>query len=1485
MRYLDSVIFVLASFLLVCSSRSETHQAIKLSDMTFSNIADSHSPHKARQIGWRRTEGPRRRSPQSTISSSLHPRHIVVLVGGQSSGFGDGKFDLGKLLGGMSDIFGKISSTLKDASTKAAASGNGTSTTPPAPSANVTAPPDANANATSLPDASANATSLPDASANVTSPPDVSANSTVAPAAGANETSTPAPDSKDAPPPAGSANYTSISAPDSKEAAPAAGSANNTSTPPVDSQDTAPPPISPNSTDPPAASANATTPPDTSSNATPQRQFFAEGHLSHPRSEAPGHSLNRAMTRTSAARISLPRPDRDAGHASQGSRGASLTLSPAGETFATLPDFISPLIHNLADLIPTCMEPVEIVETYFERVLSENRYQYKCRLCQGKWMKSTAQHKNLANHKARVLAKEKLETRESEKNKPLGSFLAVGTNDHDDSDESDVGNLQEQIFAEEADSPNLRPDPVGYSEALMRLLTSVSESEESDTSDIENAPTDPVDGDWESLLREYNDQWDTSSDEQSTSAQSNTQHNDDEQSEPDNAPDFKGSDPDWYPFRKEQMIALLLLGSGRNLLSQRQYERMCLLNRKFNVVLPAYKTLGRLRSSMCRRLGLNVVEWESALANPCYGLSIREIVAQELANPVVAEHLVFAPEYEPEMPTTRFSQSKKWREGFPRTHRVQMVVSKQAGHVYLYEPLRDMTRQWIVPIYFFQTSGIYYAKCVRARMVSDGIEPSNVKFIVESEQQFDCPDLITVQVDTLSSNFVDTKDDEGNLIQSRCGNAMYQHKAHAYTEIPLPNVWRIKAKGKVIRNVPITLYSDDTSGNVSKRWNKHMSYYFTLSALPPGMTNQVFNIHFLATSNKSSALELGDHIVDELNALGKDGFTTHDLSLGTDVLVMVLPLCHLGDSPMHAEITNTTNPSITLNPCRICTLSVDTLIAKQDAQYTRAFVGLDKSDDGVKLRDWLKTKTHTYELWNLLRNPKKHSEFRQKSKDYGIRDTVCVQFVERFQELHQNPDYSREEVAQMFDDLNKEFGDRLFNPFLRLDGFDGHLDTPVEILHVVLLGVVKYLFRDAMDNLSDAALPSVMARWKSFDPKGLNIPPIQPKTMTHHYQSLVGKDFRTVLQTVPFVLFPHFSQARRHLIYWTAQWTNKPKFHMLIHLVESIDRFGPLLLCATETFESFNGILRWASVRSNRHNPGLQIATTFMYSRLLRLLFSGASFWDYKKNCRATAGKEVVKLFSNNPWIQKDLGYNSKWKTKGNIVMKEISEDPRSPAPQILKDNFPEHVWSPGKELYLASRQRIPLNTFVLVDLPSDTGPRLAFVQSLWKGRYEDRTKMLSELKICKLSPVIDEFYGFRGTSITTEVLWVPVESIRCVINVQHNCHLAKCQMQTSPARHDGQLPIKAPYQIKHNDMNAYIINSGALYSAEDHRELVNITYDSWSREQWEESIRIGLKNWESARHKKAASKVEKQEKEHGKNEFHKSKKRQREDLDPRLQP
>lgn len=60
------------------------------------------------------------------------------------------------------------------------------------------------------------------------------------------------------------------------------------------------------------------------------------------------------------------------------------------------------------------------------------------------------------------------------------------------------------------------------------------------------------------------------------------------------------------------------------------------------------------------------------------------------------------------------------------------------------------------------------------------------------------------------------------------------------------------------------MYCDDTSGNVSKKWNEHNSFLFTPAGLSRSETHVEFNIHFLSTSNIAPPLEMLDGILDQL---------------------------------------------------------------------------------------------------------------------------------------------------------------------------------------------------------------------------------------------------------------------------------------------------------------------------------------------------------------------------------------------------------------------------------------------------------------------------------------------------------------------------------------------------------------------------------------------------------------------------------------------
>ena len=88
-----------------------------------------------------------------------------------------------------------------------------------------------------------------------------------------------------------------------------------------------------------------------------------------------------------------------------------------------------------------------------------------------------------------------------------------------------------------------------------------------------------------------------------------------------------------------------------------------------------------------------------------------------------------------------------------------------------------------------------------------------------------------------------------------------------------------------------------------------------------------------------------------------------------------------------------------------------------------------------------------------------------------------------------------------------------------LSVFDPNRDTPIEILHVILLGIVKYWWRDAVSRQNSKGKDELCARLSSVDVRGLDCSPIRGQTFVQYAGSLVGRDFRVILQVAPSVLY------------------------------------------------------------------------------------------------------------------------------------------------------------------------------------------------------------------------------------------------------------------------------------------------------------------------------------------------------------------------------
>ena len=78
---------------------------------------------------------------------------------------------------------------------------------------------------------------------------------------------------------------------------------------------------------------------------------------------------------------------------------------------------------------------------------------------------------------------------------------------------------------------------------------------------------------------------------------------------------------------------------------------------------------------------------------------------------------------------------------------------------------------------------------------------------------------------------------------------------------------RQAACGKPSVCVPLLIFSDETSGNVSKKWNLLETYSMFLAGLERKELNKHTNIHFLATSHLVDTTTLGKAIAENLKGL------------------------------------------------------------------------------------------------------------------------------------------------------------------------------------------------------------------------------------------------------------------------------------------------------------------------------------------------------------------------------------------------------------------------------------------------------------------------------------------------------------------------------------------------------------------------------------------------------------------------------------------
>ncbi|KAI8459779.1 hypothetical protein BY996DRAFT_6409904 [Phakopsora pachyrhizi] len=329
------------------------------------------------------------------------------------------------------------------------------------------------------------------------------------------------------------------------------------------------------------------------------------------------------------------------------------------------------------------------------------------------------------------------------------------------------------------------------------------------------------------------------------------------------------------------MIGCILAGCTRSLMSRKTYDHIRLVLRLCTVDLPSWRTVQSAKAKLQKYTYCRVQK-------------------SELGNPLVSKCVEFYPELSNGKNIYKLAQSEKWLHQYPRNLRAQMI-SVGGKHYYIYEPVQLIDGNVVVPVFFYTKGGKIYAKACKLNVSIDSSEYVNISICWNLD--FFSPDTTEIFEEDFWRPYNEILFSDRILLATKCRNILHEITSEGTEIIQLPNPWRVKADGKMIRHIPLNFYSDDTSGNVSKQWNKHISIFMSLAGLPPKLSNQEFNTLFVATSNIATALELAAPVCDELNNISLSGFTAFDYSLQEHVLVLPVVLLFMADSPMHAEIT------------------------------------------------------------------------------------------------------------------------------------------------------------------------------------------------------------------------------------------------------------------------------------------------------------------------------------------------------------------------------------------------------------------------------------------------------------------------------------------------------------------------------------------------------------------------------------------------------
>ncbi|KAI0816060.1 hypothetical protein BC628DRAFT_1414013 [Trametes gibbosa] len=840
----------------------------------------------------------------------------------------------------------------------------------------------------------------------------------------------------------------------------------------------------------------------------------------------------------------------------------------------------------------------------------------------------------------------------------------------------------------------------------------------------------------------------------------------------------------WFPYPNKTVFLLAVLDNLPRLRILDSLLKVFLWILKETGVrdVPSFNAFRKIQCELRQTCSVTTILCKSVQGNIFYMNDPRQIIAKDWANPMVRPHMHVYPEIPADGVISEIWHTEKWRKGMDVSILSPMFDSEWAR-------LRD--GRLIIPKRWVTYKGEVHAE---AFVLLADIEVLRV----------DTSQAVLISASLLENNYHDL---EALNVLPECSQWPVD-----FDNAPpaMPNPLRVLAGGDPLYSSFIDYFGDDVSGNRSKSWNKHWNTYMMHRNLPRRLLQQEFHTHFVSTSPHASVVEQFQDFKGIIEHTHREPVRVLDASTGKPARFRLFVNAEPSDNPMQSELSGHIGGGGNL-PCRKCEVGGSNLDKGSDAGFHALF----QPGDARNKENTLGALKHQVTLACL--GVEKH--VRDEQTCTGIKDRYTQfwidQLLQRARDMKKQgqraQDIQRELLVWV--DVNSSF---IYNPCLTLVGLDPSVDTPVEILHTILLGVVKYVWYGTHVSWDTKQKLVYAQRLQATNTDALLTYAIRAQYIMQYANSLIGRQLKTVVQATSFHVYDLLPSLRFKLWLAVGELTallwfpeihdlkvyledidiavanvldlfaeidptkilEKIKLHLLVHVREDIKHFGPLIGVCSESFECFNAIFRLCSILSNHLAPSRDIAVQLADQEAHKhRLTSG--WWPILSGDWVQASPAVRDFLHSQPMLQRLLG------------------------------------WTPEKPIVPGSFRPLPLPKGDM-SRPRPGSKIIGKIDEIL-AMSEAAQHALVVLDIYEVSARRHPTYGMpsllrrQDESLT---MIVRSQDIQFAFNVQHDCALAKCTAS-------GKRPVMQEHvesgaiesYIEHQDIAQYIINMHSLHN------------------------------------------------------------------------